>query len=333
MIISKTPLRMSLVGGGSDLPAYYRTAPGAVVSTTIDKYVYVSINPKFDGGIRLAYSRTEEVASLTEIKHDLFRAALEMLDVNGGVEVTTTADIPSRGTGLGSSSSFTVGLLNAVNAFKNRTSSAEWLAATASEIEIERCGAPIGKQDQYAAAYGGMNLIEFNPDGSVTVQPLAIRPETIRDLFSRLIVFYTGITRSASDILARQSGHVEDDARVRARLGRMVELAYILRDELCEGRLDGLGEILRENWSLKKGLASGISNDDVDGWHDAAIAAGADGGKLLGAGSGGFLAFFAPPGRHDAIEAAVGLRRVTFGFEPAGSHILLYSPTPARSGR
>ncbi len=314
---------MSFVGGGSDLPAFYRTAPGAVLSTTIDKYVYVSINPKFDGGIRLAYSQTEEVTSLDHIQHKLFRAALETMGVTGGVEVTTTADIPSRGTGLGSSSSFTVGLLNAVNAYMSRESSAEWLAATASEIEIERCGAPIGKQDQYAAAYGGLNVIAFNPDHSVTVEPLALQPEVQTELFSQLVVFYTGVTRSASDILARQSEQVTDSSKSRAQLGRMVELVYVLRDELCAGRLDGFGEILRENWSLKKGLASGISNGEIDYWHDAAIAAGAQGGKLLGAGSGGFLAFFAPREFHNAIEEAVGLRRVAFNFEPSGSAILL----------
>lgn len=314
---------MSFVGGGSDLPAFYKTAPGAVLSTTIDKYVYVSINPKFDGGIRLAYSQTEEVASLDQIQHKIFREALETMGIKGGIEVTTTADIPSRGTGLGSSSSFTVGLLNAVNAYKDLNSSAEWLAATASEIEIERCGAPIGKQDQYAAAYGGLNLIAFNPDGSVSVEPLSIRPEIQTELFSKLVVFYTGVTRSASDILARQSEQVTDDSKSRAQLGRMVELAYMLRDELCAGRLDSFGEILRENWSLKKGLASGISNEDIDRWYDAAINAGAEGGKLLGAGSGGFLAFFAPCDLHDAIEKAVGLRRVAFNFEPSGSEILL----------
>lgn len=237
---------MSFVGGGSDLPAYYKTAHGAVLSTTIDKYVYVSINPKFDGGIRLAYSQTEEVTSLDQIQHSLFRAALEALNVTGGVEVTTTADIPSHGTGLGSSSSFTVGLLNAVNAYNNQYSSAEWLGAKASEIEIERCGSPIGKQDQYAAAYGGLNLIAFNSDDSVTVEPLAIRHETQTELFSKLIVFYTGVTRSASEILARQSEQVTDNSNVRAQLGRMVELTYVLRDELCAGRLDGFGEIAGE---------------------------------------------------------------------------------------
>ncbi len=324
---------MSFVGGGSDLPAYYRRSPGAVLSTTINKYVYVSINQKFDGGIRLAYSRTEEVEALDQIQHSLFRAALETLEVTGGVEVTTTADIPSRGTGLGSSSSFTVGLLNAVNAYKNRHSSAEWLASNASQIEIERCGAPIGKQDQYAAAYGGLNLIAFNPDDSVTVEPLAIRPETRNALFSNLIVFYTGITRSASDILARQSEQVEVNVNARARLARMVELTYVLRDELCAGRLENFGEILRENWRLKKKLISGISDSSIDEWHDAAIAAGAQGGKLLGAGAGGFLAFFATPDRHAAIRKAVGLRQVAFDYEPSGSRILLYSPNNNLSTR
>ncbi len=314
---------MSFVGGGSDLPAYYKTSPGAVISTTIDKYVYVSINPKFDGGIRLAYSRTEEVNSLHQIQHTLFREVLETLEIFGGVEVTTTADIPSRGTGLGSSSSFTVGLINAVKAYKNETASAEWLAATACEVEIARCGARIGKQDQYAAAYGGLNLIAFNPDDSVTIERLPLAQSMIDELFSRLIVFYTGVTRSASDILARQSEQVADDATVRAQLKRMVELTYVLRSELYAGQLDGFGEILRENWSLKKSLVQGISNDGIDYWHDAAIAAGAEGGKLLGAGSGGFLAFFAPLDRHAAIEKAVGLRRVTFKFEPFGSKIIL----------
>ena len=327
MIISRTPLRMSFVGGGSDLPAYYRRAGGAVLSTAIDKYVYVSINRKFDRGIRLAYSRTEEVERLEQIDHRLFRAVLERLKVPGGVEVTTTADIPSLGTGLGSSSTFTVGLLNVVNAFEHRPSSAEWLAATACEIEIERCAEPIGKQDQYAAAYGGMNLIVFNPDDSVYVEPVIISNDVKADLQGRLIVFYTGTTRSASDILARQKDGVDVDPEVRRRLGRMVELAYLMRDELSAGRLDSFGEILRENWSLKKALASGISSPEIESWHDAAIAAGALGGKLLGAGAGGFLMFYAPLDRHEAIEHAVGLRRVRFGFEQLGSRILFYNPS------
>lgn len=324
MIISQTPLRMSFVGGGSDLPSFYRRHGGAVVSTAIDKYVYVSANPKFDGGIRLAYSRTEEVERLDQIEHRLFRAAFESLGVSGGVEVTTTADIPSRGTGLGSSSTFTVGLLQVMSAYLGRQASAEDLARSACEIEIERCGEPIGKQDQYAAAYGGLNLIVFNPDESVEVRPIRMPGATRSELQSRLIVFYTGGTRSASAILENQNRATESDPDAQRSLKRMVELAWLMNDELAAGRLEGFGAILRENWSLKKALTEGISSPDIEAWHDAAIAAGAEGGKLLGAGAGGFMVFCAPPERHDAIARAVGLRRVRFGFEPDGSRILFH---------
>lgn len=322
MIISQTPLRMSFVGGGSDLPAYYRRHGGAVLSTAIDKYVYVSANPKFDGGIRLAYSRTEEVESLDQIQHRLFRAAFEVLGIAGGVEVTTTADIPSRGTGLGSSSTFTVGLLQVMSAYLGKTVTADWLAQTASYIEIEKCAEPIGKQDQYAAAHGGLNLIVFNPDDTVEVHPVAINPQVEAELQRRLVVLYTGGARSASAILRRQNEAVETRVDARRSLGRMVELAFDLQKELQAGRLDSFGEILRENWSLKKALSQGISNPEIEAWHDAAVGAGAEGGKLLGAGAGGFLMFYADPSRHDQIAAATGLRRIEFGFEPAGSRIL-----------
>lgn len=327
MIVARTPLRMSFVGGGSDLPSFYRRNGGAVLSTTIDKYVYVSVNPKFDGGIRLAYSQTEEVDARDQIQHRLFKAAFEMLDISGGVEMTTTADIPSRGTGLGSSSSFTVGLLHVLNAYLGRHVSAEDLASKACEIEIERCGEPIGKQDQYAAAYGGMNLIVFNPDDSVQVEPVFTSAVLRAELQSQLIIFYTGETRRASGILSRQNMEVESSPDVRKRLSRMVELAYIMRNDLGQGCLESFGEILRENWSLKKALADGISNEAIEEWHDAGISAGAAGGKLLGAGAGGFLMFFAPVERHRAIADALGLRRVKFKFDPVGSRILFYNPS------
>lgn len=322
MIMSQTPLRMSFVGGGSDLPAFYRRGGGAVLSTAIDKYVYVSVNPKFDGGIRLAYSRTEEVAELAQIEHRLFKATFEDMGIAGGVEVTTTADIPSRGTGLGSSSTFTVGLLNVMGSYLGRTSSAEELARQACVIEIERCGEPIGKQDQYAAAFGGLNLIAFNPDDTVSVEPVAIDADVHARLQDELIVFYTGKQRSASHILQHQTDEVTSNPRVREALARMAELAYVLRDELQAGRLDGFGEILRENWALKKRLSKGITNEAIEAWHDAAMAAGATGGKLMGAGAGGFLMFYAPRDRHEAIARAVGLRRVKMEFEDTGSRIL-----------
>lgn len=326
MIISQTPLRMSFVGGGSDLASFYREHGGAVLSTAIDKYVYVSINRKFDGGIRLAYSKTEEVSSLDQIEHELVRAAFAMRGMRGGVEITTTADIPSRGTGLGSSSTFTVGLLNVLSAYQGRHTTAEDLARESCEIEIERCGQPIGKQDQYAAAYGGMNLIEFHPDETVSVSPVIMQRD-LRDLLEqRIIVFYTGITRSASKILANQSAETGSDKAKRDALKRMTALTHVLRDELTRGHLDSFGHILEENWSLKKSLTAGISSTAIDDWYDAAIGAGAIGGKLLGAGEGGFLMFYAPRERHEAIANAVGLRQVRFGFEPLGSRILFYNP-------
>jgi D-glycero-alpha-D-manno-heptose-7-phosphate kinase len=326
MIISQTPLRMSFVGGGSDLAAYYRQHGGAVISTAIDKYVYVSINRKFDGGIRLAYSKTEEVASIGDIEHELVRAAFDVRGMRGGVEITTTADIPSRGTGLGSSSSFTVGLLNVLSAYEGQHVSAEDLARGSCDIEINRCGQPIGKQDQYAAAYGGLNLIEFHPDDSVAVSPVIMQRD-LRDLLEqRIIVFYTGITRSASAILANQSQETESDAAKQAALKRMVELAYVLRNELARGNIDSFGHILDENWALKKSLTQGISSANIDDWYERAMGAGALGGKLLGAGQGGFMMFYAPRERHQDIANAVGLRQVRFGFEPLGSRILFYNP-------
>jgi D-glycero-alpha-D-manno-heptose-7-phosphate kinase len=326
MIISQTPLRMSFVGGGSDLSAFYRVHGGAVLSTAIDKYVYVSINRKFDGGIRLAYSKTEEVASIGDIEHELVRAAFDVRGMRGGVEITTTADIPSRGTGLGSSSSFTVGLLNVLSAYQGQHVSAEDLAKGSCDIEINRCGQPIGKQDQYAAAYGGLNLIEFHPDDSVAISPVIMRRD-LRDLLEqRIIVFYTGITRSASAILANQSQETRSDTAKQAALKRMVELAYELRDELARGNIDSFGHILDENWALKKSLTQGISSADIDHWYDRAMGAGALGGKLLGAGHGGFIMFYAPRERHEDIGSAVGLRQVKFGFEPLGSRILFYNP-------
>lgn len=326
MIISQTPLRMSFVGGGSDLPAFYRRHGGAVLSTAIDKYVYVSINRKFDGGIRLAYSKTEEVQSINDIEHELVRAAFGMRGMRGGVEITTTADIPSRGTGLGSSSTFTVGLLNVLAAYQGHHVSPEDLAIGSCEIEIERCGQPIGKQDQYAAAYGGLNLIEFHSDDTVSVSPVIMRRDLKDLLEQRIVVFYTGITRSASAILANQSAETGSDTAKQAALKRMVELTYQLRDELGRGNIDSFGHILDENWALKKSLTAGISSSEIDDWYARAIGAGALGGKLLGAGTGGFMMFYAPRERHEDIANAVGLRQVRFGFEPLGSRILFYNP-------
>lgn len=325
MIISRTPLRMSFVGGGSDLPAFYRHQKGAVLSTAIDKYVYVNVNKKFDNGIRIAYSKNEEVDSVDKIEHRLVRAGMELVGLDGGIEITTIADIPSKGTGLGSSSSFTVGLLHALNAYKGRYVSGEHLGEASCKIEIEMCGEPIGKQDQYAAAFGGFNLIEFCPDESVVVSPLICDPRTVKELESNILLFYTGITRSASALLKQQSDDIANDDAKQQTLQKMVQLAYDMRDELQNNNVDAFGDILHENWMLKKSITSGISTSFIDDWYDAARRAGATGGKILGAGAGGFLMLYAPKDCHGAIKAALPeLREIPIGFEPLGSRIIFY---------
>jgi D-glycero-alpha-D-manno-heptose-7-phosphate kinase len=323
MIISRTPLRVSFLGGGSDLPSYYRQHGGAVLSTAIDKAVYVTVSRKFDAAVRVSYSRTEEVAHASQIEHPLVREALAMLGIEGGIELTSVADIPAKGTGLGSSSSFTVGLLNALHAYCGRHVSAEKLAAQCCEIEIERCGEPIGKQDQYAAAFGGLNFIRFHGDERVEVNKVICSPTVLSGLQDRLLFFYTGITRSASELLQRQSQELAaDECKVRA-MADMVRLAEAAYAELCAGKVDSLGEMLRDAWQIKKRMTNGISTTIVDDAYAAAIAAGAKGGKLLGAGGGGFLMFYAEPERHDAVRRALAsMRETPFRFAAHGSTII-----------
>jgi D-glycero-alpha-D-manno-heptose-7-phosphate kinase len=322
MIISRTPLRMSFVGGGSDLPVFYHRFGGAVVSTAIDRYIYITVNKKFDERIRISYSRTEEARTVERIKHPLVRESMKLLGIAGGIEITSVADIPSKGSGLGSSSSFTVGLLNALHAFAGRHAGAEQLARDACEIEIERCGEPIGKQDQYAAAFGGLNFIRFSPDDSVLVETIICRRETIQQLQAHTIIFYTGITRSASAILKHQQTAMAGERKTQAVMRKMVLLAQDLRDELQQNRAGAFGEIIHEGWLLKKSLTAGITTNVIDDWYAKARQAGAVGGKLLGAGAGGFLMLYAPPEKHDAIERALKLRRMDFRFEPQGSRII-----------
>ncbi|MCL7999183.1 GHMP kinase [Brucella sp. 21LCYQ03] len=323
MIISRTPLRMSFVGGGSDMPQYYREYGGAVLSSAIDKYIYVTANRKFDSGIRISYSLTEEVKSVPEVIHPLARHALEFVGISGGIELTTVADIPSKGTGLGSSSSFCVGILNVLNAFKGKFTSAAELAEGACSIEIDLMGEPIGRQDQYAAAYGDLQFYEFRPDDQVIVTPVIMKHETRLLLQRRLIMFYTGVTRSASAILSDQAKNVAKNSTKISSMKRMVELAYLLRTELQSSSLDAFGEILHENWVLKQSMAKGISNSMIDKAYEAARAAGAKGGKILGAGAGGFLLFYADEKDHDAVELALSpMRRIPFSFDKVGSRII-----------
>ncbi|QXX76660.1 GHMP kinase [Methylovirgula sp. HY1] len=325
MVISRTPLRMSFVGGGSDFPAFYLNHGGAVVSTAIAKYVYVTINRKFDDGVRIAYSQNEEVTSVTDIKHPIVKATMEMMNISGGVEITTIADIPSQGSGLGSSSTFTVGLINALSAYDGNYVSAEQLGALSCHVEIERCGELIGKQDQYAAAFGGFNFFEFRPDDTVVVSPIVCKPSTMQEIRKNILVFYTGITRSASPLLRRQCEEVTSTKSKQQVLIRMVSLAYDLRNELNNNNIDSFGDILHENWQLKKSLTHGISTSEIDEWYGRARRAGAAGGKVLGAGAGGFLMFYAPQERHRNIIQALGeLRLIDIDFDPLGSRIIFY---------
>lgn len=323
MIISRTPLRMSFAGGGSDLPAYYREFGGAVVSSAINQYVYVNVNKKFDDGIRVGYSKNEEVNSVAQIQHPLVRGALEYLKIPGGVEITTIADIPSSGTGLGSSSSFTVGLLHALQEYRHQKMSSQELARDACHIEIDICREPIGKQDQYAAAFGGLNYIEFLADESVKVSPIDCAEKTLKNLQNNLLVLYTGKTRSASSLLQEQSDQMIRSEQKRKVMHQMVGLAHDLKSHLEANHVEAVGEILHAGWMLKKSLVSGISEDEIDRWYEAGLAAGAQGGKILGAGAGGFLLFYAPQERHQhIIEALPMLRSVPMAFEACGSQII-----------
>ena len=323
MIISRTPLRVSFLGGGSDLPSYYRHHGGAVLSTTIDQSVYVTVSRKFDDAVRVSYSRTEEVARSADVEHPLVREALALVGIEGGIEITSVADIPSRGSGLGSSSAFTVGLLNALHAYCGRHASAARLAQESCEIELERCGEPIGKQDQYAAAYGGLNFIRFHPDESVEVKKVICAPALLAELQAHLIFFYTGMTRSASALLSRQSRELASSCAKASAMAAIVRLAETAFAEFAHGRITDFGVMLRDSWALKKELASGISTPLIEEAYAAALAAGAEGGKLLGAGGGGFLMFFAPPSRHAAIRIALAkLREVPFRFAREGSSII-----------
>jgi len=322
MIVSRTPLRMSFVGGGSDLPSYYKQKGGAVLSTSVDKYMYVTVNKKFDNNIRLSYSITENESNIQKIKHPIVRNTLKLLDIQGGVEITSISDIPSQGSGLGSSSSYTVALLHALYAYKGENASKEELGRLSSHIEIDLCGDRIGKQDQYAAAFGGLNLIEFNEDDSVVVSPVICKPKTIKKMEDSIIVFYTGRTRSASALLSEQSKNMKQ-ADKRELMSNMVSLAYDMRDLLENDDIEPLGELLDKNWQLKRQMTVGISNSQIDDWYSKGILAGATGGKLLGAGDGGFIMFFAPQEKHvDITKAMKDLQRIPFSFDDGGSKVV-----------
>ena len=309
MILTKTPLRISFVGGGSDRPSFYQEEPGACVAAAIDKYVYVAVNPKYDGSIRAAYSIIENVTTADQLQHELIREALLMAD-ECGVEIHSIADIPA-GTGLGSSSSFTVGLLAALDGWDDPGhADAQWLARSACTIEIDRCAKPIGKQDQYTAAFGGLNLLGFTSQG-VTVNPIECDYAT---LSAHCLLLDTGLTRSgdAGTVLASQQQD-RDDVRELARL------AHDFAAALSEGNALRCGVLMSVAWDIKRRF---VANTQVDAWYWAALAAGAWGGKLCGAGGGGFLLFLAPPERHQAIVQALSLRHVPIRVGVKGCEVV-----------
>lgn len=323
MIITKTPFRISFVGGGSDLESFFSKRKGAVLSTTIDKYMYISTHKFFEGDkIRCKYSQTETVDSVDELKHPILRTVLKDSNLKG-IEVSSIADIPG-GTGMGSSSSFTVGLLHNLSAYQGKLVSKEDLGSGACRVEIDLLGEPIGKQDQYAAAYGGLNIIEFHPDGTVKVEPVYISRETRKALNENLRLYYIGNQRSASKILAEQKKNTSQSDKF-AALEKMVDLVYELKEVLIQGELEKFGDLLHQNWLLKQSLAKGITNPRINELYSSALEAGARGGKLLGAGGGGFMLFYADEDKHQALDEkmkALDAEFFPFEMETDGSKVI-----------
>lgn len=327
MIIARSPLRITLGGGGTDLPSYYRENEGFLVSAAIDKYVYVTVMRPFTEGIYLKYSQLEHVQKIAEVKHPIIREALQMLGFRTPqVEITTLADIPS-GTGLGSSGSFTTALLKALYTHRKRHLHQEELAELACHIEIDRLGEPIGKQDQYIAAVGGVTCFTFHKDDKVTAVPLGISMDTMFDLEDNLLLFFTGFARSASGILKDQNVRSQkNDAEMLANLHYVKELGYRSKEALESGNTEQFGELMHEHWEHKKRRSGGMSNPKIDEWYELGMKNGAVGGKLVGAGGGGFLMFMA----HDRNKlrrtmAAAGLEEVRFRFDFEGSKVVMSS--------
>ena len=322
MIITRTPLRISFTGGGTDIGDFYRLDGGAVVSMAINKYIYITVNKKFDHAIRVSYSNTEIVQEVSELHHELVREAMRLAEIDGGIEITSIADIPS-GTGLGSSSSFTVGVLNALNAYAGRRLSARQMAELACQIEINILGHPIGKQDQYAAAYGGMNYFQFNADESVRGERITLSEDNWHTMRRKLMLFYTGITRSADSVLKEQKKNTGNRLN---ELNEMKQQAVNMYRELSENGFTGnFGDALHRGWIRKQTLAGAITNTEITQLYETALAAGARGGKLLGAGGGGFFLFYCDEQYQHAVSKALGLRQVDFAPDFYGSQVVYFA--------
>ncbi len=321
MIITRAPFRVSFCGGGSDLPSFYERFGGCVLSTTIRKYMYLSMHNYFyKDKIILKYSETEIVDHYSQIKHKYFKQCLSDFGIKG-VAIASMADIPS-GTGLGSSSSFTVALLQLLHTYKGEYISKYKLAKDACEVEIEKLGEPIGKQDQYAAAFGGLNFYEFRPNGFVNVEPIIMSPSSYKILEHNILMFYLGGVHSASAILKEQNHNIKDEKKARVQQ-QMCELTLTLKEELQNNNVDAMGELLHENWKLKKSLATSISNALIDETYDTAMKAGALGGKLLGAGGAGFMIFYVKEEKREDVRKALShLREIDFELDNSGASII-----------
>ena len=320
MIMTKTPLRITFVGGGTDIPEFYRNyGPGVSIAAAINKYIYITVHKRFDNSLRISYSKTEIVNTVDEIEHPTVREALKLIGIDGGVEITNIADIPSGGTGLGSSSSFLVGLLNALHAWKGEYVSPTQLAREAVKIEREILKEPGGKQDQYIAALGGMQFMEFCKDDSVVTIPLIMPEESRQKLQDHLLMLYTGTQKAQAGIHDKMAKTVDDKA---SKYKEMVKLGYSMFNDLSRNDWKSTGRYLHENWLLKK-ETHGLDDPRIDSYYNAALKAGAIGGKVLGAGNRGFFIFFAPPEKHESIKQALsGLRPEPFAFESLGSRII-----------
>ena len=323
MIGTRTPFRMSFIGGGSDLKEFYARSSGCVISTSIDKYMYIFVHPFFDNRIQIKYSKTELVDQINDIKHPIVREILKKFDLVG-IDINSIADIPA-GTGLGSSSSYTVGLLNALYKYTNQQVSPELLARQACKIEIDILKEPIGKQDQYAAAYGGLNIIHFYSNGEVEIEPIVMEDDAYAQLQENLLIFYTGKNRSASDVLHDQKQNLINEETKFDYQMQMTKLVEKAKKYLCESDLVGFGKTLDENWQLKKSLSNKISDTEIDDIYSLAIKNGALGGKLLGAGGGGFLLFYCRKDNQDRVRKALSkLTEFKFKFDSIGSKVIYY---------
>ncbi len=320
MIIIQTPLRISFFGGGTDFPGYFLNEGGCVLSSAINKYIFVVIKERFDDKIRIGYTRTEIVDSVNDINHELVREAMRKTGLSQGIEIITMGDVPA-GSGLGSSSTVTVGALHAMYAYQNLLVSADRLAEEACDIEVNILKKPIGFQDQYIAAFGGLRFIEFNQNGHVLTEMINLDPDIQKRLGENLLLFYTGVTRRADSILSEQKERMNIHLPM---LRSLKNLAYQAREALFQGRTDDIGYLLHESWQIKKQLADRISNENLETYYQTALNAGATGGKITGAGGGGFLLLYCPLEKRASVRSALSmLRELPFKLEPDGTKVIL----------